>query len=210
MAPPLLRQNTPIVHIQSTPQQTDLWTCGLHMLLINLTTIYQGRIPTLTHTQHHAGSLSRSHLRYIIPEELDAYVTGLIHDLANPSRRAPRTYHTLSNKHTKPIPKTNNENASPLPTPTFSRKRTYTIADTPTLHQPTPLIATQNPPKKARQRKTTTPHTDSPTKHTTPTHPRPNMQPSITTRTTHPRRKTRRTPMLPSNSNHLNIFQCKA
>ncbi len=48
VAPPLLRQDTPITHNQSTPQQTYGWTCGLHMLLINLTTIYQGRIRTLT------------------------------------------------------------------------------------------------------------------------------------------------------------------
>ena len=50
------------------------------MLLTNLATIYQERILTLTHTQHHADSLSRSHLKYVIAGELDAYVTNLIHN----------------------------------------------------------------------------------------------------------------------------------
>jgi hypothetical protein len=117
IAPSLLRQYTPIVHIQSTPQQIDGWTCGLHMLLINLPTIHQGRIPTLTHTQHHAESLSRSHLRYILAGELDIYVTKLIHDLTNPIQRAPRTYHTRRHKRARPTPNTNNKNTSPLSTP---------------------------------------------------------------------------------------------
>ena len=66
IAPPLLRQDTPNIHIQITPQQTDGWTCSLHMLLINLTTIYQGCIPALNHTQHHAETLARSHLKYVL------------------------------------------------------------------------------------------------------------------------------------------------
>ena len=56
--PPLLRQDTPNTHIPSTSQQTDKWTYGLHMILINLSTIYQGRIPTLRHTQLHAETLA--------------------------------------------------------------------------------------------------------------------------------------------------------
>ncbi len=82
-APPLLQLTTPVTHTQSTPQQTDDWSYGIHMLLTNLTTIYQGRIPILTHTQQHAESLSRSHLKYVITGELDEYVTNLIHDLTN-------------------------------------------------------------------------------------------------------------------------------
>ena len=35
ISPPLLHKETPLTHIQSTPQQTDGWTCGIHMLRIN-------------------------------------------------------------------------------------------------------------------------------------------------------------------------------
>ena len=116
------------------------------MLLINLTTIYQGRIPTLIHTQHHAESLSRSHLRYVITGELDAYVTSLIHDLT-PTLRSPKTYHTRRER-TRQTPNTNNDNASPLPTPTSSHKRPHTTTETQTPHQLTPPTASQKPPKK--------------------------------------------------------------
>jgi len=169
------------------------------MLLINFTTIYHGRIPTLIHTQHHTESLSRSHHKYVLIGELDTHVTSLIHDLTNPTQHPPRTYHTCRNKHTQTIPNTNNERAPSRPTPTSSRKKTHTLTHTPTLHQPTPFTSTQNPPKNARQRNTTTPHTDSPTKHTTSTHPKPNIQPPKTTRTTHPRRKTRKNPRATTN-----------
>ena len=123
IAPPLLKQDTPTVHIQSTPQQTDGWTCGLHMLLVNLTTIYQGRIPTLTHTQYHAESLSRSHLKYILARELDTYVTKLIHDLTNPTQRSPNTYRTHRHKRAQPTPNTDHGNTSPLSTTILSRKK---------------------------------------------------------------------------------------
>jgi hypothetical protein len=98
--------------MQNTPQQTNGWTCGLHMLLINLTTTYQGRIPTLIHTQHHAESLSRSHLKYVLTGELDTYVSSLIHYLTNLSQQMPRTYHTRKKMHTQPITTTHNKHMS--------------------------------------------------------------------------------------------------
>jgi len=147
IASPLLRHNTPINNMQNTPQQTDGWTCGLHILLINLTTIFQGRIPTLIYTQHHAESLSRSHLNYVLTGELDTYVTSLIRDITNPTHRTPITYHTRRKTHIQPITSTHNEHTSPLPTSTSSRKRTHTLTQTQTLYQPTPLASTQNPQK---------------------------------------------------------------
>jgi len=162
--------------MQNTLQQTDGWTCDLHMLLINLTTIYQGRIPTLIHTQHHAESLSRSHLKYVLTGELDTYVTSRIHDLTNLTHRMPRTYHTRRKTYMQPITTTQNKYTSPPTTSTPYRKIARALTQTPTLPQPNSLTSTQNPPKKARQRNATIRHTDSPTKHTTPTRPKPNIQ----------------------------------
>ena len=116
--PTLLHQETPINHIQSTPQQTDGWTCGIHMLLINLTTIYQGRIPTLTNTQQHAESLSRSHLKYVITGELDTYVTNLVHNLTNPTQHTHRTPRNIRNKHTQLTSNTKTKRDPPSPTTT--------------------------------------------------------------------------------------------
>ena len=64
--PPLLTTQHPIVIPKSTPRQPNRWNCGLHMLLINLATIYQGGPPTLRHTQRHAEQLSRIQLRYTL------------------------------------------------------------------------------------------------------------------------------------------------
>ena len=64
VAPPLLRQDTPNTHIQSTSQQTNGRTCGLHMIFINLSTIYQGRIPTLRLRLGIAYRLYRYRYRY--------------------------------------------------------------------------------------------------------------------------------------------------
>ena len=49
-------QKTPHVSIKSTrtPPQQDGWTCSMHMLLITLTALYQGQIPTLVNSRIHA------------------------------------------------------------------------------------------------------------------------------------------------------------
>ena len=79
------------------------------MLLITLATIYQGRIPTLTHTHHHVESLSLSHLKYVITGELDTYVTNLIHSLTNPTQRTPkRTIHPARSTRNQPPTSTQN------------------------------------------------------------------------------------------------------
>jgi len=112
---------------------------------------------------------------------LDTYVTSLIHDLTNSTPCAPRTYHTRCHKRTQPTPNTNNEKTSPLPTPTPSHKITYTSAETPTLHQPTPPTKTQKPPKK--------PVNVTPPLHT-PTHPQNEQQPLTQDPTYNPQSQT--------------------
>ena len=42
--PPLTTRHSTVIH-KGTPRQTDNWSCGMHMLLINLATIYQGDLP---------------------------------------------------------------------------------------------------------------------------------------------------------------------
>ena len=138
VATALLRQATPTTHIQSTPQQIDGWTCGLHMLLINLTTNYLGRIPALTHAQHHAESLSRSHLKYILAGELDTYVTNLIHDLTSQPQLPPKTTRTRHTTRHRLITTTCNKHSATIPTPITSCKRPYALTQTPPPNQPTP------------------------------------------------------------------------
>ena len=73
------------------------------MLLINLATIYQGRIPTLRHTQLDAETLARSHLKYVLIGELDTYETCLIRELTNQAHRTIRTSRTRKNAYAKSI-----------------------------------------------------------------------------------------------------------
>ncbi len=68
---PLLHPNILHIILKSTSRQTDGWSCGMHMLLVNLTTIYQGSISNIKHTQQHVHDLSRIHLRYVVMGELD-------------------------------------------------------------------------------------------------------------------------------------------
>jgi hypothetical protein len=53
------------------------------MLLVNLTTIYQGTIPTLRHTQQNAYTLAIIYLRYVLTGELDGRIAMLLTDLSN-------------------------------------------------------------------------------------------------------------------------------
>ena len=112
----------------------------------------------MLHTQLHAETLARSHLKYVLTRELDTPVTYLIRDS-----------HMTNNS------------------------------------------STQNPPKKSRHRNATIPHNDFPhSKHAPHVHVKLNIQPPLTPRTIHLRRKTRKTHAQLSNSHQLNIFQCKA
>ena len=134
--PPLLRQDTPNIHSQSTPHHTNGWTCGLHMLLLNLTTIYQGRIPTLNHTQHHAETLSRSHLKYVLTEELDTCIACLVRELTNQAHRKVRSSHSRKKAHTKPTDTSRTNHITSPPTLTLLPcKRTHTHTQT---HIPRP------------------------------------------------------------------------
>jgi hypothetical protein len=53
----------------------------MHMLLINLTTIYQGDIPVLKHAQSTAHTLSRQYLRYTLKGELDTHIENIIKEI---------------------------------------------------------------------------------------------------------------------------------
>jgi hypothetical protein len=55
----------------------------MHMLLINLATIYQGSIPNVLHTQNHAEILSIIHLRYVLAEEPDPQHAHFTHELSD-------------------------------------------------------------------------------------------------------------------------------
>jgi hypothetical protein len=159
------------------------------MLLINLTTIYQCRTPTLTHTQHHAEKLSRSHLKCVINGELDTYVTNLINNLIIPAQSVPRTHHTRRKKHTQPSLNTKTSHGPPSPT-TITRKRPHTLTHTQLHCQPPPLALIQNPPKKP-DNAMSAPHT--PTCPQTDQHPivpaityNPPLQPALHTQKRNP------------------------
>jgi hypothetical protein len=65
--------------------------------------------------------------------------------------------------------------------------------------------------KKSRQHNANTPHNDSQSTYPTiPIRAALHIQPPLTPRNTHIRRKTRKTPVQRPNSDQLNIFQCKA
>jgi hypothetical protein len=114
-------------------------TCGLPMLLINLATIYQGRIPTLGHTQLHADTLSRSHLKYVIIGELDTHVTCLIRELTNQAYSTVRIPRTRNTNHVNTTTTTQNKPLMAPPTsPLPPRKRTHTPSRTSPPNQLTP------------------------------------------------------------------------
>ena len=93
--PPLLTTQHPTVVQKSTPRQTDGWSCGLHMLLINLATIYQGGPPTLRHTQRHAEHLSRIQLRYTLTGDLDPTITQVLTLLKRRNTAHPDETHSI-------------------------------------------------------------------------------------------------------------------
>ena len=71
IASPLTQHITPSITIKSTPTQIDDWACGIHPLLINLATIYQGDISSLKHTQAPvAAILFIIHLIYVFTREI--------------------------------------------------------------------------------------------------------------------------------------------
>jgi hypothetical protein len=63
----------------------------MHMLLVNLATIYQGNIPNLLHTQTHVEILYRMHLKYTLTRELDPQLAHFTREL--PSTNPIREWH---------------------------------------------------------------------------------------------------------------------
>ncbi len=53
------------------------------MLLINLTTIYQGTFPTLKHSQSPAHTISRYHLKYTLTGIMDSHIASIVTRLTN-------------------------------------------------------------------------------------------------------------------------------
>ena len=68
--PPALQYESPIIHTPYTRQQTDGWSCAMHMLLTSLSAIYQGRVPILHYSQRHVDQMSIAHLRYVLTGEI--------------------------------------------------------------------------------------------------------------------------------------------
>ena len=56
----------------------------MHMLLISLSAIYQGRIPTLQYGQRHVDQMSTTHLRYLLTGEITPWIDKLITYLSDP------------------------------------------------------------------------------------------------------------------------------
>jgi hypothetical protein len=158
------------------------------MLLTNLTTIYQERIPTLTHTQQHAESLSRSHLKYVITGELDEYVTNLIHVITNPTRSTHRILRNRCNPHTQIAPNFN-PTQDPPSQATNTRKRPLNTIHTQHHPESPPQHPSNNPPKKTRIHPATDSRTHPPIPRPTTAHPKHDIKPPTTTRSSHPKRK---------------------
>ena len=213
--PSLLRPATQPIITKSTPIQTDSWSCGLHMLLINLATIYQGAIPTLRHTQAHAHQLSKIHLRYTLTGELDANIPQIIQELSctDPTRPWPHPpiHHTKQpkrlRKSNRKRPRQPNQTLSHHPpTKTHKRNREPTI---PTSPHPTKHTHTEPPSKRSKphtnNHKYTSRETHTPTTNTTTL-----VQPQQTKRQKTGRRRSIRTTRPNPTPSQLNLLQCKA
>ena len=104
IAPQLLQNPSPTIITKSKSLQTDGWSCGLHMLLINLATIYQATLPTLRHTQTHVCPSPFSHTPTI---RLDR-ITRPKRPLHSPGTTHHRPQTTMDNKpHNLQYPRTN-------------------------------------------------------------------------------------------------------
>jgi hypothetical protein len=117
---PRLQTNTPHIISTSTPRQQNGWSCGMHVLLINLTTIYLGNTPIPKRTQTMAHTVSRLYLRYSLTGELDTHNETIIKKLTT------RT----TTKTTPPSvqPSTTRTHSHPndtIPTTPISNKRTH-------------------------------------------------------------------------------------
>ena len=76
--PPLLQNEFLTVLTPYTIQQTDGWSCVMHMLLTSLSAIYQGQIPILRYGQRRVDQMSRVHLRYVLTREITPCIDNLL------------------------------------------------------------------------------------------------------------------------------------
>ena len=132
------------------------------MLLINLTTIYQGNIPILKHSQLHAEALSRSYLKYVLAREIDTKVIRLVRDLTNQNCtivRNPRTRHITCKRPTNII--------QGRPPPLHSYQHSYPAKEHTHQPQPQPQI---NPPSSLQLRIPPKDSACAPTQRSHPTH----------------------------------------
>jgi len=68
---PLILQNPePKVIRETCPLQRDRWNCGIHVLMITLATICQGKKPDLYYTREDAYLFSQAHLHHELTDEL--------------------------------------------------------------------------------------------------------------------------------------------
>jgi hypothetical protein len=79
--PPILENTDPSVITESCPLQVDKWSYGIHMLLVTLATIYQGKKPALCYERKDAYLLSQAHLHHELTGELLEPCIGRIVDL---------------------------------------------------------------------------------------------------------------------------------
>ena len=79
--PSILENPDPSVITESCPLQVDKWSCGIHMLLVTLATIYQGKKPALCYEREDAYLLSQAHLHHELTGELLEPCIGRIVDL---------------------------------------------------------------------------------------------------------------------------------
>ena len=75
---PVILKQAYKVSKQRIPLQGDGWSCGMHMLLVALSTIYQGKKPVINYTTEHAYVLSRAHLHYELTGEILPSVKDIV------------------------------------------------------------------------------------------------------------------------------------
>ena len=84
--PSILENLVPHIIQEDCPLQIDKWSCGIHMLLITLATLYQGKKPVLHYTREDAMLLSQAHLHHELTGELLEPCIGRIVDLLTNAR----------------------------------------------------------------------------------------------------------------------------
>jgi hypothetical protein len=83
--PSLLEKPDPYIIQESCPLQLDNWSCGMHMLLVTLATLYQGKKPVLHYTRDDAMLLSQAHLHHELTGELlEPCMERIVDLLTNP------------------------------------------------------------------------------------------------------------------------------